>query len=112
MKKPVIYMIVLVSFMVSSVASAGSWHNSDIKRIYPIADGAFIVTFKTDHADCKSGSSPKTFYVKVGESGVTQEAQDKMYSLVLAAAMSGKKVQVNFETVSSSCFVNRMLVEF
>lgn len=110
MKKRFI-LIILVFFSTNSFGTA-VWHGSTIKSIYPLADDSFILRLDVDSSSCQSAESPKYYYVKVGEQGVTQGALNRMYSAALAAGVAKKNVQIAYEDNSSSCFINRLLVDF
>ena len=86
----------------------GKWHTANIKRVYPLADGGFVITFVTNISHCPSGGAEKYHYVRDGKFGVTQKGVDKMYGLALAAAAQGKKLNVYFDSSVNSCDVNRM----
>ncbi len=106
--------ILIVGFLsiLSTTSFADShWHSSNIKSIYPLGDGDFVLTFDTDSADCTSTSSPKYHYVRVGENGVTKEGINQMYSLAMSAAMTDKTVYIYFND-AADCLVNRMFVSF
>lgn len=104
-------LIVLILSPLTALASP-QWHSSQLHSIYPLADGAFALSFKTDSAQCTSTETPKYYYVRVGENGVTQDAAEKIYSAALAAGMADKEVQVNFDDATDGCFVNRLYLKF
>ena len=106
-----ILVILLMSFSFK-VFAAGVWHSSTVNSVNPFATGSFAVTFKTDSSSCPNGSSPKKYYVEVGQNGVTQEAINKMYSAFIAAGMAGKDVSIYFEDSSTGCYINRLSVDF
>lgn len=95
----------LLSFQ--SVAETQVWHMGTVESVYPQNNGNFIIILKDETPDCDG-----YFNVTVGQAGVTQEASEKMMSVALAAGMSGKELRVNFDKDSTSCFVNRMKIQF
>lgn len=101
--------IALVSFAVS--AEASTWHTAEIKRVYALSNGDYILQFKSDSPACTSGDSPDYYRVSVGENGVTAEGADKMYSAALSAAVAGKMVSIFFDASTSLCYVNRLYIE-
>lgn len=96
--------------VLSSASFASTWHADNIKRIYPLANGQFVITFATPHESCTNDS--KYFYVKVGANGMTQEGADNIYSLAMLAASTGKTIKVNFDETSNTCDINRAYVNF
>ena len=103
--------ILLMLFSLKNFA-AGVWHTSTVDSVYLFAPGSLAVNFNTDSSSCPNTSSPKNYYVTVGQNGVTQEAQNKMYSALIAAGMAGKDVKIYFEDSSTGCYINRVLVYF
>lgn len=104
------YLVGLVFSLFSSSAFAGVWHIDSVNSIYPLANGDFVVTFKNPPDSCINES--KYFYVKVGSNSMTQEGSEKIYSLAMTAATTGKKLKVYFDETSSLCHVNRAQVSF
>ena len=106
MKKIISIFLLLVSMS----ATAEKWHTGEIKMIYPLNNGGFVLTFKNHPQECASPS--QYFYTKVGERGITNEGANNIYSLALMAATSGKEVAINYDDTSESCFINRAYVVF
>ena len=104
------YLVVMLIGFISLSSKASTWHNDHVLRIYPHANGNFVITFKNPPDSCINGS--KYFYVNVGSNSMTAEGADKIYSLALTAATTGKKLRVNFDETSNSCAVNRAYVSF
>lgn len=98
-------------FAMNSLAE-GKWHNSTIKRVYPTADGGFVLTFTNSSPDCPANSAEKYHYVKDGNNGMTKEGANKIYSLALAAAAQDIPVNFYFDNGTADCFINRMYVDF
>lgn len=88
--------------------AAESWHISTIKSIYPQPNGAFVLTFDTDAADCANSSH--YHYVWVSQNGMTDEGAKKMYAAAMMAMAMDKTVQVAFDNSSNNCYVNRLAV--
>ncbi|MET1256384.1 hypothetical protein [Aliikangiella maris] len=101
---------VLIFFMlaISLNASADKWHTDTIKMIYPLADGGFVLTFATFPTECTNGS--KYFYTEIGQRSMTIEGANKIYSLAMMAMSTGKKLSINYDENSSSCYINRAYV--
>ena len=100
--------IVLLASM--QAVGAQVWVNSKIGMVYPQSDGMVAIVLKNPSPEC--GNASDYMHIKVGEQGVTQDALDNMYSLVLLAAASERNIQINFESGSSACFINRMFINF
>ena len=97
---------------VSASWGTPTWHTATIRSVYPLASGAFVLTFASDSPSCTNANSPHYYRVEVGQNGVTAEAARNMYGLALAAATTGKPVTINFESNTANCFINRMAVNF
>ncbi|MEX2964564.1 response regulator receiver protein [Microbulbifer sp. TYP-18] len=106
-------LIFIVSgLLLSSICYADfHWHTSKIKAVYPLNDGQVIFQFESESPDCPSPGSPHYYYLSVGQSSVTQEGADKMYSAALAAAMANKQVRIYFDDSSQNCFINRLFID-
>lgn len=105
--------IFFILFLIAHTAFAeDKWHTSAISKIYPHADGTFVITFKNDAPDCLGTGNPKYHYVRVGQNGVTDAGIGQMFSTALTAATSGKELTINFSTVDTQCYVNRLLISY
>lgn len=104
--------LVFILFGASSIWAADKWHGSQIKWIYPVSSGTFILTFKTENSACPATGSPKYHHVTVGENGVTKEGADRIYALVLSAAAQKQVLNVNFSDSTAYCFINRAYVAY
>ncbi len=105
------YLIFSISVLVSSMSlSDARWHTSKVARVYPLSDGAFVITFQNFTEACTNGD--KYFYVQAGQNGASAEGVEKMYSLAMTAGVTGKDLSINFDSTSLKCFVNRMSVDF
>lgn len=102
----------VISILSQSVYAEGRWHKSTIKRVYPIANGGFVITFVKDSSFCLAEGPEKFHYFRVGQNNMTKEGLDKMYDLAIASAALGKVVGIYFDDESLFCDVNRMYAEF
>ena len=102
--------IAMLTLLVSFGSMAGTWHSDKINRIYPLANGNFILTFVTHPEACTNNS--KYFYVQVGANAMSQEGAEKIYSLALTAATTGQSVRVYFDEAADLCYINRAYVNF
>jgi hypothetical protein len=91
-------------------AGAESWGADQVRFVYPMANGSFVVTLNTDPPNCTAPSSPKYLWVAVGQNGVTAEGLKAMLATALAALAAGKQLQVAFDDSTTYCYVNRMLI--
>lgn len=105
----VVLKIALFSFAVS--AEASTWHTAEIKRVYTLSNGDYILQFKSDSSACTSAETTDYYRISVGQNGVTQEGADKMYSAALSAGVAGKMVSIYFDSSTSLCYVNRLYIE-
>lgn len=107
----IVVLLLLVVFSTTAYSSNQySWYGDRVKWLYPEANGNLIIVFEEAPSACTHPDG--YFRVSVGVNGVTQEAANKFYSLALTAATTGKVLRVNFDTHSSNCYINRMLVNF
>lgn len=83
-----------------------------IKSIYTLAGGGIRLQLDNDSSSCTSTTSPDYYTVEVGANSVTTEGLNKIYSNVLAAAATGKSVNIYFDDGTPSCYVNRIKVNF
>ena len=111
MRKLCITLLLLMSVSYSAIAKP-TWHSDKITRVYPLGEGGFVITFANNSPSCTNTSQSKYHYVAVGQNGVTEEGIKFLYSAALTAAASGKTVDINFDASSSSCYINRLSVNF
>jgi len=105
--------LILALSLFSAVTAAGPndvWHTSNIKQLYPLSSGDFIIRFTTDSDEC--AREDKYHYVLVGENQVTAEGSNNMLSVALTAATLGKEISINFDKTSPSCAINRLNLNF
>ena len=101
----------IILFLCSmSAYSQQLWHSGELERVYPQANGSFVITFKTSHPSCTNQSNPKYHYVRAGENGVTPEGVQNMLSVALAAFMANKELTIKFDDSANGCFINRLLI--
>ncbi len=100
--------LLLTLLTVSSANAAPTWHEAKITEVYPLANGAFIISFDSDSTACTSSSVPKYYYVEVGQNGMTQEGLKNMLSVSLTAASLQVDVLISFDDSSAYCYVNRI----
>ncbi|MBX2849125.1 MAG: hypothetical protein KTR16_12440 [Acidiferrobacterales bacterium] len=92
-------------------ALAGVWHSGvKINTVYPLADGNFILRLDQDHQGCLATQSPDYYRVSVGENDVNEEGANKLFSLAMAASLSGKKVNIYFQEGTEGCYINRIML--
>lgn len=112
--KSAVFILALCAF--SSAAFAYDSFVSTISRVYPVSDttnGDFIITLSSDvGTTCTNASSPKYYYVFIGQSGVSQGSSSKIYAAALAAALANRPVRVWFDSSAPQCWVNALWVDF
>lgn len=102
----------LVVFGIGTVHADIAFFTSKVTRVYPLADGRFILAFADQPATCTNTAAMKSFYVQVGQQGVTTKGADYLYAAALSAAATGATVIVYFDTATAFCFINKMAVNF
>ncbi len=111
MRKRCLILFLIISVSHGAIAKP-TWHTGKITKVYPLANGNFVITFANNSSYCTNASRPKYHYVVVGQNGVTEKGIEFLYSAALAAAATGKKVSINFDTSDKNCYVNRLQVTF
>lgn len=101
--------ICLMTISFGAVA-AESWHFSTIQKIYPLADGSFVLVFDTNAPDCANANTGKYHYVTPTQNGVTNAGAERIYAAALLAMAMEKTVQVAFDNATSACYVNRLVL--
>ncbi len=100
------------SIFFTSVAFGASF-KSTINSISPYGDGDFLITFTDDQGTaCTSGKNPKTYRVEVDQYGVTEAGANKILSVALAAATTGKAITAYFDESSPKCYINLISLKF
>ena len=105
MKKIAAVLTLVLMFQPTAHAN-NVWFQSRIAAIYPNGDGTVVLTFADVAAGCTNSSSPKYFYLQVGQNGMTQEGLKNIMSVALTAAVTDKTVSVVFDDSSQYCYVN------
>lgn len=106
---------IFLALMLLPVASAhaeNTWHTSKVKKIYPLGNGDIVLKFFDNHLKCNNNDTPGAFYLSVNQNKVTSDGFKNMLSVVLTAAATSKEVSVYFDASSSSCYINRLFVDF
>lgn len=96
----------------SALAVNSTWFTSNVKMVYPLSTGDFVITFKDANPNCRDGKAGSYHYVREGSNSVSREGVKSMLSTVLTAASTGRKVSVNFDSDSDECAVNRLHISF
>lgn len=92
--------------------AANVLHSSPIKAIYPLANGSFILRLVNEAPTCPSTTTPKAYYVQVGQNAVTADALPMLYAASLAAAAQGLPITIFFDDSTTSCFVQRLSINY
>jgi hypothetical protein len=98
-------------FITGTALAANAYHGAQLKSVYPLSDGSFVLVFMTDTAACSSTNSPKYFYVTAGQNGVTADGVKNMLAAALTAFALEKLVYIAFDDATPSCYINRLSVE-
>jgi hypothetical protein len=109
MRKLILFLTILF-VMTTSEAVNDKWFKAEVKRIYPLSSGDFILIFKKDNSNCTNNS--QYHRVEEGGNGVTRDGVKSMLSTALTAASTGREVTINFDADSAGCHINRLYVSF
>lgn len=103
--------IVLAPFIVPASA-ATQWYAGTIQQIYPMNDGSFEIATTSTLATC-AGNGNGGVYLSVvpGESSVNASGAENMLATLLTAFALGRSVQIAYDDGTSSCYVNRLLMQ-
>jgi hypothetical protein len=93
-----------------AAAAAEQWGSGNLKRVYTMADGSFVIMLQTDPPACPAPSSPKYLWVTPGQNGVTADGLKALLATSLAAIAAGRPIEVAFSDSTTSCYVNRLLI--
>jgi hypothetical protein len=101
-----------LAFSVAAPANAAeTFHTDYIRFIYPLSNGNFVIGMVVSPPTCTGASSPsKYLHVIVGEQGVTSDGAKAMLASALTALSMGQRVSVVFEDSTSTCSVNRLII--
>jgi hypothetical protein len=105
------FSLALGAAVAPGLASASEqWVVDNLKSVYPLSDGSFVVTFVNPQPICTNAGTPQYFYVSAGQNGVTADGVKAMLAAALTAFVAGKKVSLAFEAATSNCYVNRLSI--
>lgn len=109
---PTSMVALIAAFVVSTGAMAAeSWHTFAVKKVYPLANGTFLVVFDTNASDCPNTILDKYHYVSPTQSGMSDAGcENDLYSASLAALYTRGTVTVAFDDAATNCFVSRITV--
>jgi len=99
-----------------TVEASAYWLNGvTIKTIYPYNGGSFVMTLSSNPSACTSTITPdKYFYTTVNAAPNGTTTTDTGARSLLAVAMQasalGKTVDVLFDTATSYCYVQAMIM--
>jgi len=94
----------------SPAQAATVWYQGPVQFVYPLNDGSFIIGIP-NVAVCTSSGSNSHLYVTPGANGVTLDGTKSMLATVLTAFSLGRTIEVAYDDSSSSCYVNRLLIQ-
>jgi hypothetical protein len=101
---------ILAASFSGTASAAEEWASSNVKFVYPLSNGGFVIGLVDSPAGCTNANNPKYLYVAVGSNGVTQDGAKMLLSVALTGFAAGKRLSVNFENSTPNCYVNRLLV--
>src|SRR5262245_55937437 len=84
--------------------AAEVWHTAFVTRVYPQADGSVRLSFSTDHANCTNSSSPKWYFIVVGQNSVTADGLRSMHATALTALAMERQVSIAFDDSTATCY--------
>jgi hypothetical protein len=93
-----------------TASAAEEWATGNLKFVYPVSNGGFVIGFVDSPAGCTNANNPKYLYVAVGSNGVTQDGAKMMLGVALTGFAAGKRVSAAFDNSTPNCYVNRLLV--
>ena len=108
----ILFAALAATIFCSPASAAPIWHVAKIVYIYPQGNGDVVLTFESDAPTCTNVNSPKYYYIRVGENGVTQEGLENMLAVALAAATTDRAVTISFDDSADGCFIGRLIVPF
>jgi hypothetical protein len=87
--------------LLSGTADASEqWVVDNIRSVYPLGNGSFVITFINPQPTCVSGGSPQYFYVSPGENGTNSDGVKAMLATALTAFAMGKKIRLSYESAT------------
>jgi hypothetical protein len=93
-----------------SALASEQWVTDNVRTVYPLGDGSFVVTFVNPQPVCANAATYQYFWVSPGHNGVNADGAKAMLATSLSALMAGKKISLAFESATSDCFVNRLMI--
>jgi hypothetical protein len=76
--KKLLLKILIIGLLPIMSVSADTWFTSQVKIVYPLANGDFVVLFDSPNPSCiHSGGY---HYVELNNNGISESGRDKMYS--------------------------------
>lgn len=75
-----------------------------------MATGVYALLFADQPPGCTSTQTPKRFYVKVGEIGMTTEGARQIYAATLTALATDMPLFVVFDNATSDCYISRVQI--
>jgi hypothetical protein len=93
-----------------TASAAEAWHTAQIKTIYPLSSGGFVIILSTDAPSCPSAGPGKYLFVMPGENGMTIDGIKGLLATALSAFALDIPVSVAFDTGTTYCYVNRLHV--
>ena len=94
----------------TSAQAAESWASGQLKYVYPLNDGGFVISLTQNPASCASAANPKYLHVRVGFNGVTADGVKAMLATALTAIAAGNELQIAFDDSTPDCNVNRLRI--
>src|SRR5688572_29303944 len=88
---------ILAASFSGTASAAEEWASSNVKFVYPLSNGGFVIGLVDSPASCTNANNPKYLYVAVGSNGVTQDGAKMMLGVALTGFAAGKRVSVNFD---------------
>ena len=97
----------LISFA-AQIQAAEVLHTAYVVRVFPQSDGSIRLSFAVDHANCTNAANPKSFFIVVGQNGVTADAARAMHVTALTAFAMERQLQIAFDDSTANCYINRI----
>ena len=101
---------VMLTLVSATSYAAISSVQSPVKSVYPLADGSFIIILTNDASTCLA-TSPKYFYVAIGQNGVAMDGAKAMLATALTAFSTGSSLSLIFDDATTNCYVNRISIQ-
>jgi len=85
-------------------------HTAYVTRVYPQADGEIRLSFSSEHPNCTNTATPKWYFIKVGQNGVTADGLRAMHATALTALAMERRLTIAFDDSLSGCYINRLQI--